>query len=73
MRLEMNCLTSRRLLQKICSKECQFSAPKYEYFPRLVSHVYMIAGQNKFKEKVPDVSDPNQNAETACSSKLKFT
>ena len=31
------------------------------------------AGQNKCKEKVPGVSDPNQNVETTCSSKLKFT
>ena len=27
----------------------------------------------KYKEKVPDVSDPNQNDETTCNSKLKFT
>ena len=27
----------------------------------------------KYKEKVPDVSDPNQNVETTCNSKLKFT
>ena len=26
----------------------------------LVSQVHMMAGQNKCKEKVPDVSDPNQ-------------
>ena len=32
----------------------------------------MMAGQNKCKEKVPDVSDPNQNVETTCNSKLKF-
>ena len=25
------------------------------------------------QEKVPDVSDPNQNVETTCNSKLKFT
>ena len=24
-------------------------------------------------KKVPDVSDPNQNVETTCNSKLKFT
>ena len=29
--------------------------------------------QAKYKEKVPDVSDPNQNDETTCNSKLKFT
>ena len=40
---------------------------------RLVSQVYMMAGQI-FKEKVPDpdVSDPDQNVETTCNSKLKF-
>ena len=27
----------------------------------------------KYKEKLPDVSDPNQNVETTCNSKLKFT
>ena len=26
----------------------------------------------KYKEKVPDVSDPNQNIEITCNSKLKF-
>ena len=41
---------------------------KYEHFPRLVSQVHMMAGQNKCKEKVPDVSDPNQNVETTNSS-----
>ena len=29
-------------------------------------------GWVKYKEKVP-VSDPNQNVETTCNSKLKFT
>ena len=40
---------------------------------RLVSQVHMMARQNKCKEKVTDVSDPNQNVETTCNSKLKFT
>ena len=31
------------------------------------------AGLVKYKEKVPDVSDPNQNVETTYNSKLKFT
>ena len=30
-------------------------------------------GWVKYKEKVPDVSDPNQNVETTCNSILKFT
>ena len=29
-------------------------------------------GWAKYKEKVPYVSDPNQNVETTCNSKLKF-
>ena len=29
--------------------------------------------QAKYKEKVTDVSDPNQNVVTTCNSKLKFT
>ena len=40
----------------------------------LVPQVHMMAGQKKkCKEKVPDVSDPNQNGETTRNSKLKFT
>ena len=73
MELEMDCLTSRRRLQKICSKKCQLSAPKYEHFPRLASQVHMMAGKNICKEKVRDVSDPNQDVETTCNFKLKFT
>ena len=30
-------------------------------------------GWAKYKEKVPDVSDPNQNVETTCNSNFKFT
>ena len=30
-------------------------------------------GWAKYKEKVTDVLDPNQNVETTCNSKLKFT
>ena len=30
-------------------------------------------GWVKYKEKVPDMSDPNQNVETTCNSKLEFT
>ena len=37
------------------------------------SQIHVMAGQNKSKEKVPYVSDPNQNLETTCNSKLKFT
>ena len=34
---------------------------------------FISDGRAKYKEKVPDVSDPNQNLETTCNSKLKFT
>ena len=37
------------------------------------TQVHVMVGQNKCKEKVPDVSDPNHNVETTCNSKLKFT
>ena len=51
MELEMDCLTS------ICTKVCASS--------RLVSQVHMICdGLAKYKEKVPNVSDLNQNVET---------
>ena len=30
-------------------------------------------GCTKYKEKVPDVSDPSQSSEITCNSKLKFT
>ena len=40
-------------------------------FARLVSQVHDCWA--KCKEKVPDVSDPNQNVETTSNSKLKFT
>ena len=30
-------------------------------------------GWAKYKEKVHDVSDPNQNVKTTCNSKLKLT
>ena len=38
-----------------------------------VKFICMMAGQNKCKEKVPDVKDPNQNVETTCNYILKFT
>ena len=56
MELEMDCLRLRKLFKNVSS------APMYEHFlVMLVSQVHMMAGQNVAKEKVPDVSDPNQN------------
>ena len=39
----------------------------------LSSSYDVMAGPNRYKEKVPNVSDPNQNVKTTCNSKLKFT
>ena len=69
MELEMDCLTSKRLLQKICSYECQFCT-------KVSSKAGLLSSYDdwaKCKQKVPDVLDPNQNAEKTCNSKLKFT
>ena len=46
------------------------SAPKY--VPLQGWSLKFIYWLVKYKEKVPDVSDPNQNVETKCNSKLKF-
>ena len=45
MELEMDCLTSRILLQKVCSYKYQFCT-KVCVSSRLISHVHMMAGQN---------------------------
>ena len=71
MELEMDCLTSRILLQKVCSYKYQFCTKAKEVFKAGLSSSY--DGWAKCKEKVPDVSDPNQNVETTYNSKLKFT
>ena len=52
MELEMDCLTLRRLLQKVCSYKCQFCTT-YEHFPVFNagnSQVHMMAGQNVQKK-----------------------
>ena len=43
MELEVDCLTSRTLLQNVCSYKCQFCS-KVCASSRLVSQVYVIAG-----------------------------
>ena len=58
--LEMDCLTS------ICTK------PKYVHLQGW-SLEFICDGWAKYKEKVPNVSDPNQNVETTYDCKLKFT
>ena len=127
----MDCLTSRILLQKVCSYKCQFFTkvgPKHWVSPKKIWPflkgincvqvvfvlIWMKQGGNenglpnirdtfaeswqlqisvlhqimcifkaglsnsydcwvKYKKKVTDVSDPNQNVETTCKSKLTFT
>ena len=69
----MDCLTSRIFITENLRLKMSVLRTKVVHFPRPVSQVYMMTGQNKCKEKVPDVSDPNQNVEKTCNSKLKFT
>ena len=72
MELEMDCLTLRKHLQKVCSYKCLFCTNVRAFS----SHAGLSSscdGWEKCKEKVPDVSDPNQNVETRSHSKLKFT
>ena len=72
MELEVDCLTLRKLLQKFAATNVS-SVPTYEHFPvMLVSQVHYDSWEKR-KEKVPDVSDPNQNIETRSHSKLTFT
>ena len=65
----MDCLTSKRLFQQICSYKCQFCLEVWASSTAGPSGSY--DGWEKCKEKVP-VSDPNQNAETTCNFKLKL-
>ena len=71
MELEMECLTSRILLQKACSYRCQFCTKNMFTVKAGLLTLYDVWA--KYKEKVPDVSDRNQNVETKCNYKLKFT
>ena len=71
MELEMDCLTLRILLHKVCSYKCQFQRMSIFQSSMLVTSSH--DGWAKCKEKVLDVSDPNQNAETRSHSKRKFT
>ena len=57
-------------LQLQMSVLCQ-SMCIYPVFKAGLSRSY--DGWAKYKEKVPDVSDSNQNVETTYNSKLKFT
>ena len=55
-------------MQKVCSYKCQFCTNVWAFSSHAgLSNSY--DGWAKCKEKVPDVSDPNQNVET----RFKFT
>ena len=73
MELEMDCLTSRTLFQKVCSYKCQFctNLKHLPVFKACLSISY--DGWAKCKEKVPNVSDPSQTVETISHCKLKYT
>ena len=73
MELEMDCLTLRRLFRKFAATNVS-SAPTYEHFPVFKAGLSSsYDGSAKCKEKIPSVSDPNQNVQTRSHSKLKFT
>ena len=72
MELEMDCLTSRILLQKVCSYKYQFCSYQSKVGLKAgLSSSY--DGWAKCEEIVPDMLDPNQNVQKTCNSKLKFT
>ena len=65
MELEMDCLTLRRLLQKVCSYKCQFCTNVcYEHLPVFKAGLSSsYDGWAKCKEIVPNVLDPNQDVQ----------
>ena len=72
MELEMDGLTSRILLQKVCSYKYQFCS--YQSKAGLKAGLSSsYDGWAICEEKVPNVLDHNQNVQTTCNSKLKFT
>ena len=70
MELEMDCLTSRIPLPKVSSYKYQFCTKVCVIFKAGLSS--SNDGWAKFRQKVPDMWDSNQNLETIWNSKLKF-
>ena len=64
----MDCLTSRILLQIRLQLQMSVLHQSMCIFKAGLSSSYDCWA--KYKEKVPDVSDPNQNVETTCNSKF---
>ena len=71
MELEMDFLTTRLLFFRKLAATDVSSAPKYVLLQGW--SLKLSDGWTEYKEKVSDMSDSSQNAETACNSKLKFT
>ena len=71
MGLRMDCLISRILLQIACSYKCQFWTKVYAFLQGW--SLKFKEWLTKYKERVLDVSDSNENIETPWNSKLKFT
>ena len=61
MELEMDCLTSKILSQKICNYKYQFCTKAKAVFKAALSSSY--DGWVKCKEIVPNVLDPNQDVQ----------
>ena len=68
MELEIDCLTSRKFLQKVSSYKCQFYTKICVTFK--TGLLSSSDGCVKYKEKV---TGSNQNLETPCNMKLKST
>ena len=70
MELGIDCPTSRILAESLLT-QMSVLHKSMRIFKAGLSSSY--DDWEKYKEKVPDVSDPNQNIETTCNYKLKFT
>ena len=70
MELGIDCPTSRILTESLLT-QMSVLHQSMRIFKAGLSSSY--DDWEKYNEKVPDVSDPNQNIETTCNYKLKFT
>ena len=70
MELGIDCPTSRILAESLLT-QMSVLHQSMRIFKAGLSSSY--DDWEKYNEKVPDVSDPNQNIETTCNYKLKFT
>ena len=71
MELEMDCLTSRILFSEIFQLQISVLHQIMCIFKADLSG--LSDDCTKYKATVPDVSNPNQNIERTCNSKLTFT